>query len=192
MSLEAKLFMQHKFSQRWRENLNNSWFHTLLEDIIFLNGYFKTQNIASLLLAFFSVGFSMHKKELKVHSYAQHSLVENLQWVKHEQTRPFLRCHLTLSLLSVLGPSEPHLQSLLSQSHGKGQLSLTGIPSGLSVREEILTRTAQADTHLKPSQFNEAQHVDSNKPCLPLCSYRTVSKPCWMRLFSRRSGRWSR
>lgn len=62
MSLEAKFFVQHKFSQRWRENLNNSWFHTLLEDIIFLNGYFKTQNLASLLLGFFSVGFSMHKK----------------------------------------------------------------------------------------------------------------------------------
>ena len=62
----------------------------------------------------------------------------------------------------------PHLQSLLSQSQGKGQLSLTGIPSGLSVREEIVTWAAQADTHLKPSQFNEAQHVDSNKSCLSL------------------------
>lgn len=39
----------------------------------------------------------------------------------------------------VLGASKPHLQSLLSQSQGKGQLSLTGIPSGLSVREEIVT-----------------------------------------------------
>ena len=34
--------------------------------------------------------------------------------------------------------------------------------------EEIATWAAQADTHLKPSQFNEAQHVGSNKSCLSL------------------------
>lgn len=105
---------------------------------------------------------------MKVHCSAKRSLVETLQWVEHEQTWPFLRCHLELSLPSVLGPSKPHLQSLLSQSQGKGQLSLTGIPSGLSVREEMVTWAARADTHLKPSQFNEAQHVDSNKSCLSL------------------------
>lgn len=148
---------------------------------------FKALNITFLLADLYFISIAMRRTFIVLLG----TLVQILQWMEHEQTWPFLRCHLKLSLPRALGPSKPHLQSL-SQSQWKGQLSLTGIPSGLSVREEVVTCAAQADAHVKPSQFNEARRVDLNKSCLSLSSCRTASKLCWMRLFSRRSGRWSR
>lgn len=139
--------------------------YTVLEAIFHI---FKALNITFSRQLVTIDAFLCRKSGIKIHCSARRSLVETFQWVKHEQTWPFLHCHLELSLPGVLGASKPHLQSLLSQSQGKGQLSLTGIPSGLSVREEMATRAAQADTHLKPSQFNEAQHVGANKSCLSL------------------------
>lgn len=173
-------------------NLNNSWFHTLLEDIIFLNGYFKTQNLASLLLAFFSVGFSMHKKgaESSFLCPALFSGEFTMSETWADTTLPTLPFNALIAQCfgTVRAPSPVVIitvtwkRSAASDWHSKWPFCQRGDTD----------RAAQADTHLKPSQFNEAQHVDSNKSCLPLCSYRTVSKPCWMRLFSRRSGRWSR
>lgn len=126
-------------------------------EAVFFYLHFKTLNMISLLPAVYCQNIIVHQ------NMTEKILVETLQRAKHKQTWPFLCCHLELSLPGVLGLSKTHLQSLLSQSCGKGHLSLTSIPSGLSVREEIVTWAAQADAHLKPSQFNEAQHVDSEQ-----------------------------
>lgn len=111
------------------------------------------------------------KNGLKTHCTSEHSLVETTTSKTRADSALFMlpfRALIARCFGSVRTPSPVVIitvagkRSAVSDWHSKWPFCQGG-DSDMS--------SAQADTHLKPSQFNEAQRVDSNKSCLsPLLS----------------------